>query len=425
MRVCVVGSGGREHALAHALSRTAEVVVSPGNAGMEGFVCTDAAPEDVPADMWVIGPEVPLVEGLADRLRARGGLVFGPGADGARIEGSKIWMKELLARARVPSAASRSFDDLEAARRYLRSVPGPWAIKTDGLAAGKGVLVTGSLSEAMADVEAKMSGRSFGAAGRRVVIEEALSGEELSVTAICDGRRAYPLAAAQDFKRVGDGGQGPNTGGMGTYSPVPFAGDDVVGDVMEKAVLPTLHALRKSGIDYRGVLYAGVMLTEQGPRTLEFNARFGDPEAQVLMPRWEGDVTSALAAAASGHLTDQHAPVPSPQSAACVVLAAPGYPEAPRLGDRIEGLEQARAVATVYCAGVAPAPGAPGTVGRAPVLATAGGRVLGIVGLGHGLVEARRLAYKAAGMVSWPGMVMRTDIAEAAASRPSSDRAPK
>lgn len=437
MRVCVVGSGGREHALARAISLTADVVVAPGNAGMEGLWCTDRAPEDVEADLWVIGPEAPLVDGLADRLRAKGGLVFGPGADGARIEGSKIWMKDLLFAARVPTAGSRAFEDPEAALAYLRAVPGPWAIKTDGLAAGKGVLVTSSLSEAVADVEAKLSGRAFGAAGRKVVIEEVLSGEELSVTAICDGRRAYPMAAAQDFKRAGDGGTGPNTGGMGAYSPVPFAGDDVVGDVMERAVLPTLHALSKRGIDYRGVLYAGVMLTEEGPKILEFNARFGDPETQVLLPRWEGDVTAALAAAASGHLNDRNAPSFSSQAAVCVVLAAPGYPEKPRTGDPIEGIDDARAVSTVYCAGVAPAspqgtaeispapgsatrgegPAAAGAPARAQPLVTAGGRVLNVVGMGRDLAEARQLAYRGAGMISWPDMVFRSDIAKAAADR--------
>jgi phosphoribosylamine--glycine ligase len=250
---------------------------------------------------------------------------------------------------------------------------------------------------------------AFGEAGRRVVIEEALSGPELSVMAICDGRRAYPLAAAQDFKRLEDGGTGPNTGGMGAYSPVPFAGDDTIGQVMERAVLPTLHALSKQGTDYRGALYAGVMLTEDGLRVLEFNVRFGDPESQVLFPRWSGDVTASLTAAASGALNDHNAPVFSSEAAVCLVLAAPGYPGAPRTGSLIEGLEQARAVrgARLYAAGVADGPGGG--------LVTAGGRVLNVVGTGPDLDVARRLAYRAAGMVGWPGMVYRSDIARAAA----------
>lgn len=388
-----------------ALSQTTEVVVAPGNPAMAGCERTELPPESVEADLWVIGPEVPLVEGLADRVRAKGGAVFGPGASGARLEGSKAWMKDLLFAARVPTAKSQTFTEPEAALDYLRAMPGPWAIKTDGLAAGKGVLVTSSLQEASADVEAKLSGRTFGEAGMRVVIEEALSGEEVSVHAVCDGRRAYPLDAARDYKRVGDGGSGPNTGGMGTYSPVPFAGEQMVGQVMERAVLPTLHALRKREIDYRGVLYAGIMLTEDGPKVLEFNVRFGDPETQVLVPRWDGDIAESLLAAAQGRLSDHNAPTFSSKAAVCVVLAAPGYPASPRTGGVIEGLEDARAVpgVTVYAAGVAEGPtGAP---------VTAGGRVLNVVGTGADLEQARQLAYRAADMISWPDMVYRSDIA--------------
>jgi phosphoribosylamine---glycine ligase len=407
VRVCVVGSGGREHALAAALSTSNQVIVTPGNPGMEGLECGPVPPERVEADLWVIGPEAPLVDGLADRIRARGGLVFGPGADGARLEGSKAWMKELLFAARVPTAGYQVFDELGPALQYLRATPGPWVIKTDGLAAGKGVLVTASLEEAENDVRAKLSGQAFGDAGRTVVIEEALSGQELSVIAVCDGRRAYPMAAAQDYKRLGDGGTGPNTGGMGAYSPVPFAGEDVIGQVMERAILPTLHALYKRGIVYRGALYAGVMLTEDGPKILEFNVRFGDPEAQAQVPRWSGDMTSTLVAAASGTLSDHNAPNFSTEATVCVVLASPGYPEKPETGEPIEGLDEARAVpgATVYAAGVGLGP-------AAGELVTAGGRVLDVVGTGENLAEARRVAYRTVDMVSWPGMVFRSDIAE-------------
>lgn len=405
MKVCVVGSGGREHALAGSLARTADVVLAPGNPGMTEFARTGAPPEHVEADLWVIGPEAPLVEGLADKIRAKGGLVFGPGPDGARLEGSKIWMKDLLAAAKVPTAASKAFAELGDALRHLRTTPGPWAIKTDGLAAGKGVLVTASLREAERDVEEKLSGRAFGDAGRRVVIEEALSGRELSLMAICDGRDAFPLEAARDYKPVGDGDAGANTGGMGAFSPVPFAGDPLVGEVMERAVLPTLHALRKREIEYRGTLYAGLMLTEEGPKVLEFNVRFGDPEAQVLLPRWEGDVAAALAGAAMGRLSGADAPTFLKTAAVCVVLASPGYPEEPRTGAPIQGLEQAREVpgAIVYSAGVAE--------GAGGGLVTGGGRVLNVVGTGPDLPEARRVAYRAAGMVTWPDMVHRTDIA--------------
>ncbi|HEY3810339.1 MAG TPA: phosphoribosylamine--glycine ligase, partial [Acidimicrobiales bacterium] len=222
-QVCVVGSGGREHALAITLARTADVMVCPGNPGMSalGVPCVAGPPEAVAADLFVIGPEAPLVDGLADRLRAGGRLVFGPDAAGARLEGSKAWMKDLLAEAGVPTAAFGAFDDIGPALEFLRSWPGPWVVKTDGLAAGKGVLVTDDLDVAAADVSAKLSGAAFGAAGRRVVIEEGLTGPEVSLMAICDGERAWPLAPAQDFKRAGDGDRGPNTGGMGAYSPVP------------------------------------------------------------------------------------------------------------------------------------------------------------------------------------------------------------
>jgi phosphoribosylamine---glycine ligase len=411
----VVGSGGREHALAAALSQSSDVVVAPGNPGMVGFECIAAPPERLEADLWVIGPEEPLVQGLADRIRARGGLVFGPGADGAQLEASKAWMKALLVAARVPTASYEVFEETEHALQYLRVTPGPWVIKTDGLAGGKGVLVTEEHGEAEMDIRAKLSGRAFGAAGRKLLIEEALSGPEVSVIAVCDGRRAYPLDAAQDYKRLGDHGSGPNTGGMGAYSPVPFAGENVIGEIMERAILPTLHALYKRGIDYRGALYAGVMLTDEGPKVLEFNIRFGDPEAQVLFPRWSGDLASTLAAAASGALSDHNAPGFTSAAAVCVVLASPGYPEKPETGERIEGLDDAEAVAgaRVFAAGVAAerggGGGGPGSDGGA--LLTGAGRVLDVVGLGPDLPEARRVAYRAADMISWPGMLSRSDIA--------------
>jgi len=407
MRVCVVGSGGREHALARALARTASVVVTPGNAGITGSTSRPAT--EIEADLYVIGPEAPLVDGLADCLRARGRLVFGPGADGARVEGSKAWMKALLVDAGVPTAAHGTFDAVEPAVSFLRGLPGggPYVVKTDGLAAGKGVLVTCSLDEAVDDVASKLSGRAFGAAGRRVVIEEGLTGEELSVMAICDGTRAVPLAAAQDFKRLGDGHTGPNTGGMGSYSPVPapWAGDQLVGMVMDEAVEPTLAALRRMGIDYRGVLYAGIMVTPDGPKVLEFNVRFGDPEAQVLLPRWQGDVASALAAAAAGSLAAVPDPVFSDQAAVCVVLAAAGYPGSPRAGDVIGDLGGAANMEGVEISAAG--------VGRdlEGRLVTAGGRVLGVTGLGVSLAEARERAYAAVAQVSWEGAQFRSDIA--------------
>jgi phosphoribosylamine---glycine ligase len=406
VRVCVVGSGGREHALAAALGRTAEVVVTPGNPGIPGSVM--APPEEVEADLFVIGPESPLVDGLADRLRARGALVFGPGADGARLEGSKAWMKEVLVAAGVPTARHGAFSDAAPALGFLRSLPGPFVVKTDGLAAGKGVFVTDSLIDAEDDVKAKLAGVRFGEAGRRVVIEEGLRGPEVSVLAVCDGTNAVPLAPAQDFKRVGTGDTGPNTGGMGAYSPVPAVGPAVVDEIMETAVGPTLAELRRRGIDYRGVLYAGLMLTPDGPKVLEYNVRFGDPEAQVVLPRLDGDLAELLAGAAAGRLATE--PRFVDEAAVTVVCAAAGYPREVRTGDRIDGVEAASAVegVTLFFAGV----------GRAPdgALVTAGGRVLAATAMAPTLAAARRQAYDAVVRLHWAGMHYRNDIAAAVAA---------
>jgi phosphoribosylamine--glycine ligase len=407
MRVCVVGSGAREHVLAHVLGRTADVVVTPGSPGIPGSVAT--SPVGVYADLYVVGPEAPLVAGLADELRAAGRLVFGPGADGAHLEGSKAWMKEVVSAAGVPTARYAAFTEFVPALEFLNSLPGPWVVKTDGLAAGKGVLVAPTRAEAEADVRAKLAGESFGDAGRTVVIEECMTGPELSLLVVCDGTRAVPLAPAQDFKRVGDGDTGPNTGGMGAYSPVPVVGDDVVADVMDRFVEPTLAELRRRGIDYRGVLYAGLMLTLEGPKLVEYNVRFGDPEAQVVLPRLTSDLAELLAAAAAGDLTAAPPPAFGPDAAVTVVLATEGYPVAPRTGDVIEGIADAEATgATVYCAGVAA-----GEDGR---LVTAGGRVLAVTGTGPTVAAARDHAYRAAGCISWPGLHHRTDIAREAAS---------
>jgi phosphoribosylamine--glycine ligase len=401
MKVVVVGSGGREHALAAVLARTADVVVTPGNPGLAGS--TSAVPTDLDADLFVIGPEVPLVAGLADQLRAQGKVVFGPGADGAQVEGSKAWMKRLLVDAGVPTARYAAFDDVDAAHAYLADLPGFYVVKTDGLAAGKGVLVTESLSEARATVERYLSGEAFGDAGRTLVIEEGMTGPELSILAVCDGTRAVALAPAQDFKRAGDGDTGPNTGGMGAYSPVPFATTDVVDEVMDLAVEPTLAELRKRGIDYRGVLYAGLMITPDGPKIVEYNVRFGDPEAQVVLPRFTSDLAELLHQAASGQIRDT--PTFDDGAAVCVVCASEGYPASPRTGDPIEGLDDVATMADVdlFFAGVASDEGH---------LVTAGGRVLDVVGRGPDISTARERAYEAAHKLRWPGIHYRSDIAD-------------
>jgi len=401
MKVCVVGSGGREACLALVLGRTADVVVSPGNPGIPGSVTTPV--EEIDADLYVIGPEAPLVDGLADRLRGAGRLVFGPGADGAQLEGSKAWMKELVTTAGVPTARFGRFDEIGPALDFLRALPGPYVVKTDGLAAGKGVLVTDDLAEAEDDVRDKLAGTSFGDAGRTVVIEEGMTGPEVSVFAVCDGRRAVVLEPAQDFKRVGDGDTGPNTGGMGAYSPLPWLPAGFAADILDRFVGPTLAELRRRGIDYRGVLYAGLMLTPEGPKLVEYNIRFGDPDGQVVLLRMTSDLAALLAGAAAGHLTDE--PTYDPGAAVLVVAAAAGYPASPSTGDVIEGLDEAGAVdgATVLCAGVAADPD-----GR---LVTAGGRVLDVVGQGPDIATARARAYASLARVAWPGRHHRTDIA--------------
>ena len=405
MKVCVVGSGGREHALCLALSRTAEVVCTPGNPGIAGS--TSQPVEEIEADLYVIGPEAPLVDGLADRLRAMGRLVFGPGADGARLEGSKAWMKDFAERHGIASAAHATFDELEPALDRLRSVEGPWVIKTDGLAAGKGVLVTHDLAQAEADVRDKLSGAAFGEAGRRVVIEDYLDGPEVSVLAVCDGRRAVALVPAQDFKRAGDGDAGPNTGGMGAYSPVPVVDKGLLEEIDEDFVQRAIQGLAAEGIDYRGVLYVGLALTSRGPKLVEFNVRFGDPETQVLLPRMTSDLAALLHEAAAGEICTL--PEFTDEATVVVVAASAGYPGEFAIGHEIHGMDDASAMdgVQVIQAGTAWGPGGE--------VVSAGGRVLGVTGTGPDLASARRRAYEGLSHITFEGMQYRSDIAEAAA----------
>jgi phosphoribosylamine--glycine ligase len=421
VRVCIIGSGGREHALAHVLARHADVVVTPGNPGMAPpiTVLEDEAVADIAADLYVIGPEAPLVAGLADTLRGQGKAVLGPGADGALLEGSKAFMKEVLRAAGVPTARFAAFDALEAAAAmdYLETLPGPWVIKTDGLAGGKGVLVAHDLQEARQDVSAKLSGSSFGDAGRTIVIEEGMVGEECSLLVLCDGVRTVPLVPAQDFKRIGDGDTGPNTGGMGAYAPMPHVDGRTVDGIMDTAVRPLVEELRRRGIDYRGVLYAGLMLTAEGPRVIEYNVRFGDPETQVVLPLLADDAAELFLAVANGELDEARPPAFSDEAAVCVVLASQGYPESPRTGDTIEGLDSTgQSVAavdgvTVFHAGTR----RHSTDGP---FYTAGGRVLGVTAVAPALGQARERAYAAAAPIDWEGLQMRHDIAALVAGSP-------
>ena len=418
MKVLVVGSGGREHALAWAFDQSPsveEVWAAPGNPGIaDCAACVDLDIADLDTvagwaadnavDLVVVGPEVPLVAGLVDACEARRIPAFGPRANGARLEGSKSWMKEILVAAGVPTARHATFTvgQEEAADAFLDTLPGLYVVKTDGLAAGKGVVVTESIAEAREAVRAYLSGDAFGRAGTTLVIEEGLSGPELSLLVLTDGETAVPLAPAQDFKRVGNGDAGPNTGGMGAYSPVPAVDAGVVADVMASAVEPTLATLRSRGVTYRGVLYAGLMLTPDGPKVLEYNVRFGDPEAQVVIPRLASDLATHCRESAEGRLRTEvrwH-----DDAAVTVVLAAQDYPASPRTGDPIEGLDD-----------VADLPGVvvfhAGTRREGDKIVTAGGRVLNVTALAPSIGEARQRAYDAIRRISWDGMHLRTDIA--------------
>jgi phosphoribosylamine--glycine ligase len=439
-KVIVVGGGAREHALTAALSASGHTVVcAPGNAGTDGSVPHGPgevrnAPvrvDDVPglvdlalreqAGLVVVGPELPLTLGLVDALLERGIRAFGPTRAAARLEGSKAYMKRFCARHRIPTAPFAVFDDAAAAERHLRDVARgggqPLVVKADGLAAGKGVVVADSVDEACAAVDRFVRRGELGEAGATVVLEERLPGEEASFHVICDGTRALPLVAAQDHKRVGDGDSGPNTGGMGAYAPAPIVTSAIHARVMAEIVEPTLAAMAAEGAPFRGVLFVGLMIDAGVPRVLEFNVRFGDPEATVLLPMIHGDVFALLDAAARGDLsragmTASAAAAPAPAgggAALSVVMASAGYPAKPRTGDRIEGLDTPLpAGAFVRHAGTSRAPD--GTV------VTSGGRVLVVGARAASLSEAARVAYDAVGRIRWPGEHHRRDIGQRALS---------
>jgi len=419
MRIAVIGSGGREHALLATLAANPDVerlFALPGNAGtatvaqnVPGIAVTDgpavvAFVEREGVDLTVIGPEAPLVAGVADHLQERGMAVFGPTAAAARIEGSKQFAKEVMAAAGVPTARAETFTDPAAAIKALDRFGPPWVIKADGLAAGKGVTVTRDHAAAKAAIEAALLGRVHGEAGDTILLEEFLEGPEASLFALSDGRTVVPLAPARDYKRVGDGDQGPNTGGMGAYSPLPDFPETLLTEVCHTILEPTVTELSARGIFYRGLLYAGLALTPAGPSVIEFNCRFGDPETQVVLPRLACDLTDLLWSTAEGVLNG-HKAIWDPRACVTVVLASGGYPGSYRRGLPIGGLGQAAALPGVrlFHAGTAS--------DRAGQVLTDGGRVLAVTALDDDLPGARRRAYAAAELIQFEGVHYRGDIA--------------
>jgi len=422
MNVLVIGSGGREHAIARSLSKSARLsrlYAAPGNPGMaevaelarldasdHAAVAHFCAEKDI--GLVVIGPEQPLVEGLADSLRAKGVAVFGPSKAAARLEGSKGFVKDLCRANNIPTAAYERFDDAQKALAFLREKGAPIVVKADGLAAGKGVVVAETLAEAERAVDTMFSG-AFGKSGAEVVIEEKLEGEEVSFFVLCDGTRALPFASAQDHKRAGDGDTGPNTGGMGAYSPAPCFTPAIEARVMTEIVAPTLRAMRDMGAPFQGVLFVGLMLTKEGPKLIEFNVRFGDPETQVMLPRLEDDLLALMLAAAKGALSQTPLRF-SPQTALTVVLAAKFYPGTPLTGTEIGGLERASEIAGVVVTHA-------GTRRDGDKLLAAGGRVLNVTALGDTVREAQALAYRGVAAIDWPDGFHRRDIGWRAIAR--------
>ncbi|MGH8082197.1 MAG: phosphoribosylamine--glycine ligase [Lysobacter sp.] len=419
MKVLVIGSGGREHALAWKLaqsSRISEVLVAPGNAGTayEGK-CRNVAVAATDIDgllklvadegvaVTVVGPEAPLVAGVVDRFRAAGLRIFGPTAAAAQLEGSKAFAKDFLARHGIPTAYYAVHTEVEPALAYIREKGAPIVVKADGLAAGKGVIVAMTQEQAEAAVVDMLSGNAFGAAGARVVIEEFLDGEEASFISMVDGKHALPMATSQDHKRVGDRDTGPNTGGMGAYSPAPVVTPEVHARVMREVVMPTVDGMIADGVPFTGFLYAGLMIDAHGaPKVIEFNVRFGDPETQPVMLRLESDLLDLVDAAIDGKLDSVQAQW-NPRPSLGVVMAAANYPETPKTGDAISGLDQAQAAhAKVFQAGT--------KLGPNDEVLTAGGRVLCVCALGDDVAQAQREAYAALAKIRWDGEFHRNDI---------------
>jgi phosphoribosylamine---glycine ligase len=427
MRVLVVGGGGREHALCWSLSASPlcdALFCAPGNAGIADVAkCVAISADDISGliefaqnekvDFVVVGPEAPLVAGLVDKLTAAGIKAFGPSAKAARLEGSKGFMKDLLQRHNIPTAWYGRFDNAAEAKNFISEKGAPIVVKADGLAAGKGVILCTTVEEAHAAIDTMMADRAFGDAGNEVVVEEFLGGEEASFFAIVDGEHVLPLVAAQDHKAVGEGDTGPNTGGMGAYSPAPIVDSAMQERIMAEIILPTVRGMAAEGCPFTGVLFAGLMIDAKGPKTLEFNVRFGDPECQALMVRLKSDLLPALIAATDGQLS-QFDLRWHDDAAIVVVMAANGYPGPPKKGTAIEGLIDAAKIknVTVFHAGTK-------TEKRdgEDITVANGGRVLGIAATGKTVAEARGQAYAAVDAIRWPGGFFRRDIGWRAIAR--------
>ncbi|OBR65687.1 phosphoribosylamine--glycine ligase [Paenibacillus oryzae] len=416
MRILVIGGGGREHAIVWALKKSEkvkELFCAPGNAGIaklaecvpfavSQFDELTAFAKDASIDLVFVGPDDPLADGIVDAFEAAGIPAFGPNKLAAEIEGSKIFMKDLLKKYNIPTAKYETFTDYEAALSYLREQEVPIVIKADGLAAGKGVTVAFTREEAETALREAMVDKVFGDAGNQIVIEEFLEGQEMSILAFVDGETVKPMVPAQDHKPIFDGDKGPNTGGMGTYTPLPHIPQSIVDDAIANIIIPTAKAMVSEGRPFRGVLFAGLMITKDGPKTIEFNARMGDPETQVVLPRLKTDLVDIVLAAMNGRLGEMDIEW-SDEAAVCVIAASEGYPGSYPKGRAITGIEAAEAQgALVFHAGTAFKDGE---------LVTSGGRVLGIVGLGRDIAEARKRAYEAVSVIEFEGMQNRSDIA--------------
>jgi phosphoribosylamine--glycine ligase len=424
VRILVIGSGGREHALVWKLAQHHKsVFCAPGNAGIARTAeCVDIRSDNIPGladfatragiDLTVVGPEAPLVDGIGDEFARRGLALFGPTREGARLEGDKSFAKRLMQEQGIPTAEFEAFDDYDKARDYLAGHEIPVVVKASGLAAGKGAVVCTTREQAEQALHDMMVEARFGQAGSRVVVEQFLEGEEASIIGVCDGKRVVTMVASQDHKRLKDGDQGPNTGGMGAYAPAPVVTEEIARGVEDEVFQPLLRGFDRLGIEYRGVVYAGIMLTEDGPSVLEFNCRFGDPETQAVLPLTEGDLGELLLACAQGDLAGRQL-VESDKAAVCVVAASGGYPGAYPKGVPMSGELFGSGDVVVFHAG---------TKTEGDGIVTSGGRVLGVTGVGADLTQARDRAYSAMDRISFEGMFFRRDIGHRGLARLSAAR---